>query len=335
MDLTLTRQLASPNRTKATEDKYRQRFIMLVKQCRKSLMIPSYENISSKEFVGWLVANRNLYAYATWRQYKSSALFVLQELNEPYIQEVIDFLKNSAQTIDAKERQLVKRSSAKKQERVSVSDFSSLVSAIDSKVIKSDYLLALKSWMSAGILTGLRPTEWATSQFVDGSDPVLIVNNAKNTNGRAHGDQRIIHLKNLSQKERDHIKYQVANANNWHGKGEYKRYYDNCASLLTRLGKFLWPRRKERPSLYSFRHQFCADAKATGLTLEEIAALMGHAVDDTATVHYAKRMVGKNLCRVKPDPKDVLRIRKVFESKSQKKMVYLANKHINQPKKTR
>ena len=96
MDLTLTRQLASPNRTKATEDKYRQRFIMLVKQCRKSLMIPSYENISSKEFVGWLVANRNLYAYATWRQYKSSALFVLQELNEPYIQEVIDFLKNSA-----------------------------------------------------------------------------------------------------------------------------------------------------------------------------------------------------------------------------------------------
>ena len=82
---------------------------------------------------------------------------------------------------------------------------------------------------------------------------------------------------------------------------------------------FFFPTRKEKISLYSLRHQFSANAKMSGFTREEIAALMGHVVDDTATVHYAKKRSGHSVCMVMADPEEVKRIRKSFVGISQVK----------------
>lgn len=47
-------------------------------------------------------------------------------------------------------------------------------------------------------------------------------------------------------------------------------------SRLERLTFRLWPRRKARPTLYSFRHQMGGDLKALGLPRAAIAYVMGH-----------------------------------------------------------
>lgn len=44
---------------------------------------------------------------------------------------------------------------------------------------------------------------------------------------------------------------------------------------------------------YSARHQFVEDAKKAGVSLEELAAIMGHASIETATFHYGRKAAGK------------------------------------------
>lgn len=58
--------------------------------------------------------------------------------------------------------------------------------------------------------------------------------------------------------------------------------------LLYAIARRLWPHRTRRPSLYTARHLFASSAK-TRLSQAEVAALMGHAVTETATLHYGKR----------------------------------------------
>ncbi|MCF7971359.1 MAG: hypothetical protein K9L22_09380 [Methylococcaceae bacterium] len=62
--------------------------------------------------------------------------------------------------------------------------------------------------------------------------------------------------------------------------------------------------------LYSARHQFVANAKQGGLSLEVIAALMGHASTETATQHYGRRVSGKpNGISVRASDEDIEQVR--------------------------
>jgi hypothetical protein len=67
------------------------------------------------------------------------------------------------------------------------------------------------------------------------------------------------------------------------------------ASIRKKLGI------REKITLYSARHQFIADAKASGLTLYEIAALVGHASIRTASEHYGKKKVGRRGRKIRND----------------------------------
>jgi integrase len=80
-------------------------------------------------------------------------------------------------------------------------------------------------------------------------------------------------------------------------------------------------KRKRYPTLYSLRHQFAANAKACGLTKAEIAALMGHASEDTAGRHYARRTTGHTGLNARPLPAFVkivrpsIKKRKLYQEK--------------------
>lgn len=54
----------------------------------------------------------------------------------------------------------------------------------------------------------------------------------------------------------------------------------------------LWPRRKYRPTLKSFRHQMGSSLKASGESAETIAYVMGHQSTDSIDV-YGDRRAGK------------------------------------------
>jgi hypothetical protein len=80
-----------------------------------------------------------------------------------------------------------------------------LRSALDESA--SAWASDLERWVEAGLITGLRPSEWAEARLEHSASlgPVLIVKNAKATNGRAHGPRRTMLLAGLTQEERNTI----------------------------------------------------------------------------------------------------------------------------------
>ena len=90
---------------------------------------------------------------------------------------------------------------------------------------------------------------------------------------------------------------------------DFEYIYTSCRMRLRRVTLKLWSPKKKHPTLYSGRHQFSADMKNT-LSKKEIAALMGHGTDDTATVHYGKKRYGtykENHIIPDPDQVDLIR----------------------------
>jgi integrase len=70
------------------------------------------------------------------------------------------------------------------------------------------------------------------------------------------------------------------------------RYAQKRLAILTQR---LWPQRKARPSLYSFRHQMGADLKASDRSDQEVAAIMGHRSTESVAV-YGNRALSRD-CR--------------------------------------
>ena len=67
--------------------------------------------------------------------------------------------------------------------------------------------------------------------------------------------------------------------------------------------------RSSYPTMYSLRHQFAADAKAC-FSREEVAALLGHGVDDTATNHYGRKTAAQGPIKVSPVASQVATVRR-------------------------
>lgn len=80
----------------------------------------------------------------------------------------------------------------------------------------------------------------------------------------------------------------------------------NVGAIQDRLGRLterLWPRRKARPTLKSFRHQMGANLKASGLDREGIAYTMGHQSTESVERYGDPRAAkGSAGLKVKADP---------------------------------
>lgn len=216
-----------------------------------------------------------------------------------------------------------KRTSSSKAKRLSDKD-RELVCAM-AFLSSSPNATKLRDYLRAGTLAGLRPAEWPSASLERMKVGVhgwrLTVRNAKYTEdgNRAHGPTRTLLWKDLSNVE-------VATLSAWIGHARnpgYEKLLDTLSNLMRRTSARLFSRRKRKPTLYSVRHEFSARAKAhylapgrdIGAGLAAIAALMGHAVDDTATQHYGR--AGKSDRGVKynipdADPAEVELVRKAI-----------------------
>ena len=304
-------------RRPSTLRSYLQRADDLRKQVRESLQLQPADPVDPRLLVGWLSERRKQYSSSTWRQYKSACLCSLESelelLDErldpiPWI-DAIETLK----TIDgdgtgAKEG----KTSSRKLKKFPSADFEQL----DAYLISKPHPMhaALSDWLKAGIWTGLRPSEWRTATWIDVQGvPALLVQNAKHSNGRAHGPTRTIVMHRMSPEEQSIVKRHLERVHHWDSAGAFDRMYQSCGQKLYLAVRKVWPKRTRHLTLYSTRHQFVADAKASNLNLAEIAALMGHAVDDTATAHYGKRAAGQQIIKVQAIAEEVARIKKMFQ----------------------
>lgn len=138
---------------------------------------------------------------------------------------------------------------------------------------------------------GVRPCE-IRSITVSG-DHVYIIGGKKN-NKRDRGADRVLVVEQATKLEL------IA----WAAKR-----MANClrsdAAIRDRLRlecRTLWPRRKRHPTLYSFRHQFGSNLKASGESAETLAYIMGH--QSTASIEvYGDRRAGEGQkIHVRPAP---------------------------------
>jgi len=172
------------------------------------------------------------------------------------------------------------------------------------------YVGTLLAFLRANLLVGLRPEEWfdATPFSYLGQTKIttqpclgLRVRNSKNSHGRANGVYREILLHSVTENDLATLLHflEIIEMHRIKNPGQNKdelaaTFYGplrHCMSnALTRVGY----RQKgaARPTLYSSRHQAVANAKASGLSNREIAALFGHGSPSTAKSHYGKKLSG-------------------------------------------
>lgn len=166
-------------------------------------------------------------------------------------------------------------------------------------------------WMMSNTLVGLRPSEWRTAKLAERNEKIyLIVQNGKYSNGRSHGKERHLELTDLRDTELKLIQRQLKVVSQYAERDvTWKTYYSGVRKTIHRVTRLLMPRQRRYPTLYSSRHQFAADAKAEGMSKVEIAAMMGHAVDDTAGSHYGLKRHGGGGCKVKPEVMEMQKVR--------------------------
>lgn len=303
---------ARPQRDPGTQRDYKRRTGDLVRRCRRELNIHHHEHLDYRRFVGWLITQKPQWSRPTWRQYKAAVVYVLEletdQHHDPIAQEALETLLPV--TVEGCPP-TTKKTSGSKLKRFPLKDYRQLMRDLEEH--PNQWAADLQRWISASILTGLRPREWGQAKWATHEgEPALVVVNAKATNQRAHGPTRTILLGGLTDPERDLIRKHLERATLFAKANQFPQFYHGCAAVLARTVRRLWPKRQEHVTLYSTRHQFSADAKASGLLPEELAALMGHAVDTTATKHYGKKTAGFDMIRVRPDPKEVAKVRSAF-----------------------
>tara|TARA_A100001391_G_scaffold145276_2_gene102943 strand:- start:19771 stop:20712 length:942 start_codon:yes stop_codon:yes gene_type:complete len=200
-----------------------------------------------------------------------------------------------------------KRTSSRKRKSLSVAELMKLDQHL--KTSKGRYDRLLRCFLGFGVALFLRPVEYLSAS-VEGT--ILVVENAKATNGRANGKYR---SRDISAMGADgianlelflrRIRKATAQAGGW------ESLHGRLASRLARVCKAVGV---DRVSLYTLRHVGIASAK-TWLEPYEVAAAAGHGSVRTATTHYAKSRTGWRGLRLagKPLAESVDNVRGTFK----------------------
>lgn len=328
-------------RKKATEEAYLKRTRQLMRRYLKEQR-GCAGMISDTAFVAWLIELKPRWAARTWRVYKAGVCAIFQReialLSATISGQTSPDQARSTARIAALGRVLERleaegtsscaamstATSAAKAKALSENERAEILAAL--RGIRSRYARELDDYLLAGTRTGLRPAEWAeTRPSVGlGGELVLRVRNAKHDGVRGNGATRTLVFTHLPNVERAAILRWLGRV---HAAGDDAgRLMVALGDLLRRATRRAWPRRKNFPSLYSVRHAFAALCKLA-YTPAEVAALMGHASDVTATHHYGRRRGGRTLPPEiqalidrlpRPEPREVALVRQRFAAKRER-----------------
>ncbi len=289
-------------RTAETIQAYRTRGDQLLRKYRLQCDLPlDVEEFDAMHFANWLLAQRSGFAASTWRIYRISAVMKLGELPDARAEEARALLERqpSSDPEMSTERQPVQSdsrlTSANKAKEFPYAHWHGIEShlRLHKRAAISNELL---DWLRAGLATGLRPGEWEATDISHVVDPAsgqtrifLYVLNAKATNGRGNGVLRTLEITDLTGQSLGAIERMSRNGARMAELGRYIDWQRKVSQALYRLAQKIVRRDKTVYSLYSTRHQFVANMRSLSLDPGELAALVGHNVDETAHHHYGQR----------------------------------------------
>lgn len=304
------------SKTLETKKAYASRAEMLRRQAAKQYGIEIPSQVPMTLVVEHLLAKKDRLAANTWRQYRAALSYAIeQELS--ITPDTVEL-----EELQAAHRQLARESgygtnkkgnstSSNKLKSIKQNDFDIISDYLRSQIGNHQYALALLTWMQAGEATGLRPSEWESAQIIElDGHTALKIENAKHTNGRGNGSHRHLILDALEPEKINAIKDMIFMLDGFSREMSFKSFYDgvrsyNYSAVRTALGK-----RSKYPTLYTYRHQFTANCKASNLSRKEVAALLGQASDATAPLHYGRKQQGrKGATKVKPLAREVETVR--------------------------
>ena len=283
----------TPSRAEKTRAEYMRRAKNIVSEIE---ILSGSDAVTPTDIVEWLVMRASSLAPATIRQYRAALTHYLQEQSASGC---IDQY-SAASAIDAmgsirSQQNSRNRTSALKAKFITTRQIDALTNRLENK--KSIFAKAALLIFKASIVAGLRPSEWFSASISparDGSDSgMLVVQNAKNSNGRCFGDTRTLIIP--PGQPLDDVAACI-------------KYLSDLLSRRAMSGRAITPERiynearahvlaanisygGKRVTLYTARHQFAANMKNI-YSKEEVALLLGHGSIETATNHYGKRRSG-------------------------------------------
>ena len=211
--------------------------------------------------------------------------------------------------------------SSRKLKRITQDDYQSLLKHFSHKAGAYDRALIL--YLKVALVTGLRPIEWSLSSFdicPRTGAAKLIVQNAKYDETRAHGETRTLHW---SQPEPEFVEDVTAWMKIVEQKTQGPDRVSNWQCFIGALGdalasscRSIWPNRLGQITLYTFRHEAAFRFMKIYAPVE-VAALLGHATDQTAYQYYKAKgdrakLIGPDITADRlptPDPNDVEHVR--------------------------
>jgi integrase len=322
---------AFPTRTAKTDAAYARRYRQLSTAARSDAAAAdgTPPPFTANAFVDWLLAKRSGYRSNSWRQVRAAACFGMKEDAERNPQRAPAISAAIAKLVAAAPERgmdLPSRTSSTKAKRFPEGDLDrTCFAALASRSPNGGKLV---KYLRASALCGCRPCEWPGAIFrkseAAGFDWELIVRNAKNSNDRSTGEIRTLRWPELADDQVEDVAAWIALSS----QDRYDTLMGTLASLLARLAKRLFPRRTSLPSLYSTRHEAAARWKARYVVPDQspemrtfalavVAALLGHASDESAAEHYGRpRRGGKKEVSRFPsphaDPSEVAKVRHRF-----------------------
>jgi integrase len=269
----------NPGRTRDTELQYLKRAAQIVEAIGEHQGCGA-EQVEADTVAKWLYGRRTAITARTFRLYRAALAFYYDHHGKEG-----DLIRNTSHDRDCVKAKHGLTSSRKKK-YIPQKSAGRLVSLLRNHGGKwGDFTADV---FQATLSCGLRPIEWNTAKLVGDR---LCIQNAKATNGRGNGPVRtlILHAEAADQASKviDRIK-RLPRGVNWH----------NAVRVTLRTVRMqYYP--KSQYTLYTARHQFSANAKASE-SRRRVADLMGHRSVDTAAVHYGRRVSGWKQDRAVP-----------------------------------
>lgn len=316
-----------PNRLQKTEKNYA---IKARNLCSQAARLNGYRfanTVPLTTVVEYVIGRKPTYSRNTWKQYKNALRYHAGQIIEIQHEKVV--AEEAQAAIRMLDRETSEgcmksgtRTSALKQKTFKKADFDKVIAYLQEHVGKHRYARTLALWLKASRLTGLRPGEWENVNLIQiDSTPALLVQNAKATNGRANGVERTLLLDRITDEELGLIEDMIEMLVGYETEIPFSKLQKLLGDYMNRVARNCFGKRQKYPTLYSSRHQFSADAKHSGLSKAEVAALLGQASDETAGIHYARKSSGESAIQIAPLTSEVRTVRirsKTFAPRNRK-----------------
>ena len=294
------------------------------------------EDVDPADLVNWLFGLRPTLSASSWRVYRRSILMFVQSIPHSNRESAVASLEadvGAGEDAHQGRRRGRPVGPAKSEgaKRWARSDFDKVMKEIG-KLSRSKAIPWLQDWMAAGISTGLLPSDWAMTDLEVRIDDdrksgrrawLHVVKAPADAAGSAI--VRTLDISDFSEPAFNAVRHMVERAEEWSRVQKYERRQSQCAQLLYKVCRTLFPRQKQRYSLVSLHHQFIANMSSI-YQPAEVAALVGHLVASAASLeHYGKRRAAwlkDEICEVPvPMPKEVMKMQWQWELYQQQRLV--------------